>query len=208
MALLAYLTEYFLAEEQLIAACAIDVEQLHALQSAGVAPAPAYKVTLNIACDSFFGGHEERAQRQYFATGAVSWVNDVQGLDARGAFTLFANRYRARLDALKADGYVCSSEKFNAGLDAHLEQEWRAFLEGTYGLCTRSGLPEDIVAKELATAIINELTGEQPFDQRQRPRLAAAVELLDRSCALFAPHERARSSRQRLVTQVRIDYAL
>lgn len=37
----------------------------------------------------------------------------------------------------------------------------------------------------------------------QRRRLAAAVDLLDRVSAPFAPHEVARSSRQRYVDEVR-----
>src|SRR4051812_26300860 len=117
MALLAYLTEHFLTEEQLVAACAISSEQLNAHQSAGVVPAPAYTLRLNIACDSFFGSHEERAQRKYFAKGSVDWIRDAQALDGKGAFALFANRYRAQLAGLKTDGFVCSSEKFTAGID-------------------------------------------------------------------------------------------
>jgi hypothetical protein len=32
------------------------------------------------------------------------------------------------------------ADKLAAGLEAHMEQEWRHFLAGTHGLCTRSGL--------------------------------------------------------------------
>lgn len=97
--------------------------------------------------------------------------------------------------------------KPGAGLDAHLEDEWGHLLAGTYGLCTRSGLPEDIAAKELAICVIKELTG----DANAAPdleRLRQAVDLLDRASAPFAPHERARSSRHRYIDLVRQGYGL
>jgi hypothetical protein len=95
--------------------------------------------------------------------------------------------------------------------DAHIGAEWRHFLDGTYGLCTRSGLPEDIAAKEAAITLIRALTASgtpQGLDEEARGRLAAAVGLLDRASAPFAPHELARRSRRRYVDEVKKAWAL
>jgi hypothetical protein len=78
-------------------------------------------------------------------------------------------------------------------------------------VCTVSGLTEDIAAKEAAGTVIKDLTAEGPqrtLTVEQRRRLGAAVDLLDRSSAPFAPHEVARSSRRRLVDEVRRDWQL
>ncbi|RLM48934.1 hypothetical protein DVK02_18430, partial [Halobellus sp. Atlit-31R] len=94
-----------------------------------------------------------------------------------------------------------------AGLAAHLREEWSHFLAGTYGLCTRCGLPEDIAAKELAICIIRELTATDNADP-DRERLRQAVDLLDLSSSPFAPHERARSSRRRYIDAMRLRFGL
>jgi hypothetical protein len=117
---------------------------------------------------------------------------------------VFARRYRAALSALPLR---TNDPKLNAGIETHLRDEWGHFLSGTYGLCTRSGLPEDIAAKELAICVIKELTAQENADP-DRARLAAAVDLLDRASSPFAPHERARSSRHRYVDLMRQRYGL
>jgi hypothetical protein len=125
----------------------------------------------------------------WFAKGYVDWLRML--LDGeRDPYARFAARYRAALDALPLFRMEVT--------EAHLRSEWRHFIAGTYGLCTRTGLPEDIAAKELAIRAIRNLTDDgRPLDAAERERLARARELLDRASSLFAPHERARSSRAR-----------
>ncbi len=95
----------------------------------------------------------------------------------------------------------------NEGLEQHIKEEWQHFLEGTYGLCTKSGLPEDIAAKEIAIYQINEIL-EQDENKRDIETLTKAVDLLDNASSLFSPHERLRSSRHRLVDEVRRQHKL
>jgi hypothetical protein len=126
------------------------------------------------------------------AKGYASWLGAVRDLSADEAFALFCARYRSGLGGGSAS-------------DEHLRAEWASFLDGTYGLCTRTGLPEEIVAKETAMTAITALV-ESPSPDRGK--LAAAVDRLDRASSPFAPHERARSSRRRLVDEVRRRYQL
>jgi len=108
----------------------------------------------------------------------------------------------------KALGYSSSDEKVNAKLELHIKEEWQHFLNGIYGLCTKSGLPEDIAAKELAILQINALIEKDNLDKAQRDKLTKAVNLLDAASSLFAPHERLKSSRHRLIDEVRHQYQL
>lgn len=206
MDLLRYLDTHFFTHDQLFAASGIDAAGLAAL--AGL-PKPSYRLRLDIGCDSFFGAHAEQHRIDYYAKGYADWIGIVRALPREGdARDLFDQHYRDRLAQLEAAGIASDDPKLNAGLDAHLADEWRHFLDGTYGLCTRSGLPEDIAAKEVAIAIIKELTSEQALTCAETSRLALAVDLLDDVSTPFAPHERERRSRHRLVDLVRITYKL
>lgn len=203
MELIDYLTRHFLTRAQLLAASGITSARLDALIGDGRMPQPSYRLQLGIRCASFFGEHDEQVEAEYYATGTPAWIGMLEATP-EDPFAVFARRYRNALGALPL---TTSDPKLGAGLDAHLQDEWRHFLAGTYGLCTRSGLPEDIAAKELAVCVIRELTAAED-GQPDLERLRQAVDLLDRASSPFAPHERLRSSRHRLVDMVRLRFGL
>lgn len=200
MDLLTYLQRLFLTRAQLIDAAGCTEAELAAWQEAGVMPRASYRLSLALGCDSFFGHHDAVEHVEFYARGYPAWIGLLQG--GADAFDHFARRYRARLQDLPLRS---GAAKLNAGLEAHLRDEWGHFLAGTYGLCTRTGLPEQIAEKELAVAVIHELTARPEPDIQL---LKQAVDLLDAASSPFAPHERARSSRHRLVDQVRLRYGL
>jgi hypothetical protein len=204
MELIRYLEAFFWTREQLLAHCAIGAGQLAQLQRKRMMPQPSYRLRLDLGCQSFFGEHAEQVVADYYARGYASWLGVVSALEREDeARTLFFRRYRAQIAQLGEGGLLPRDPTF-AGTQ-HLGNEWQGFLDGTYGLCTVSGLPEDIAAKEAATALIRELSGsgETP-DDGARALLRRAVDLLDRSAARFAPHEVERSSRRRYVDTMRV----
>lgn len=210
MKLIDYLNTHFLSREQLLARCGIDGDRLGELQERGMMPRPSYRLRVELSCDSFFGPHAEQHAIDYYPQAAPAWAGLLATLDGpRQAYEVFASRYLRRLARLGDDGLPAAGDAL--GGDAHIASEWRHFLDGTYGLCTRTGLPEEIAAKEAAIVLIRALTeagARQGLDAEQRRRLAAAVDLLDRVSAPFAPHEVARSSRRRCVDEVRKTWAL
>jgi hypothetical protein len=203
MELIRYLDTFFWTREQLLAHCAIDAQQLARLQRARMMPGPCYRLRLDIGCQSFFGEHAEQVAADYYARGYASWLGAVAALECEDdARELFFRRYRAQLGRLGAGDLLPRDPAF-AG-EARLHDEWQGFLDGTYGLCTLSGLPEDIAAKEAAIALIRELSGSGgTLDDAARDLLRRAVDLLDRVVARFAPHEVERSSRRRYVDAMR-----
>ena len=193
MELIHYLNEHFLTRAQLLARCALDPDQLQQWQERRMMPRASYRLRLEILCDSFFGEHREQVAAEYYAQGCIAWAEVLRPLGSeREAFAVFARRYRARHDQLGATGRGTPDQ---LATDGHLAAEWAAFLDGTYGLCTVSGLPEDIAAKELAIALIRE-AGDPA-------QLRRCVDLLDAASSPFAPHEVARSSRHRYVDEMR-----
>jgi hypothetical protein len=202
MDLINYLNKHFLTRDQVLAASRIDGARLDELAARGAVPSPSYTLRLQIACNSFFGPHEETCGVDYYACGMPAWIGAVEA--GAEPFAYFAQRYR---DALAALPLRAEDAKLNAGLSDHLQNEWTHFLSGTYGLCTRSGLPEDIAAKELAICVVRELTDDgRTLNEADLARLRAAVDMLDRASSAFAPHERERSSRRRYVEAMRLRY--
>ena len=215
--LIKYLSEYFYTKDELISASKVTAGQLEKYQGLGVMPAPSYKVNLNVNCDSFFGEHEELQELEFYAKGYVSWLDDLLVLQQKfcqeiqfknEVFKLFYQRYCSEQERLKSLGYECNDFKLVSEIDAYIKEAWGHFIQGTYGLCTKSGLPEDIAAKVVAIFKINRLSELDELSQAELTTLEKAVNLLDKSSALFAPHERPRSSRHRLVNEIRRRFKL
>ncbi len=198
--LIDYLSRHYLTETRLLAVAGIDAPTLHGLQARRMAPLPAYRLRVAVHCASFFGPHDEEHVLHFYAGGTPAWLAAVANLAGeQAAFDWFACRHQARLHALAPA----------AGAD--LPAAWASFLDGTYGLCTRSGLPEEIAAKEWAAGTIEAIIAHgvvDAVDERRLGSLRHAVDTLDAASSPFAPHERERSSRRRLVDGVREQYRL
>jgi len=206
--LINYLQAHYLTEQELLALAKVTESELLAYQQQNVMPSCSYTLEMDCKSDSFFGVFNEKSNTRYYAKGYVSWLDVIKSSsELQDIYTIFSQRYRAAVEHLQSLGYCSTDEKVNSKLSLHIEQEWGHFLNGTYGLCTKSGLPEDIAGKEIAILLINEsLTLDD--SQKDLAELTHAVDLLDVSSAMFAPHERLNSSRHRLVNEVRRVYKL
>ena len=209
MELIKYLNAHFITRAELLELTQSNDKTLNELQQLGLMPQCSYRLKLNLESDSFFGLHHDAQELEYYAKGYISWLTEIRNHKNRNdAYKVFAARYEAAVSRLKDLGHTSNHPKVNERLAVHIEEEWSHFLKGIYGLCTKSGLPEDIAAKELAICEINELIETDSLNQAQLVRLQKAVNLLDSVSSLFAPHERLKSSRRRLVDEVRRRYRL
>lgn len=209
MELIKYLNAYFYTKQQLLDVAKISKQELLNFQYQGVMPLCSYKLNLNTKCDSFLGEHSQEQEIEYYAKGYASWLGIIQSLGTtESIYEVFVKRYKSSIDYLKEQGHCSNNPKISTNIDQHIEQEWEHFLSGTYGLCTQSGLPEDIAAKEFSILEINEITEESELGIAQLNQLTKAINLLDSASALFAPHERLASSRHRLVNEMRRKYRL
>ncbi|QSX38342.1 DUF6058 family natural product biosynthesis protein [Shewanella sedimentimangrovi] len=209
MELLDYLNNQFLTLQQLLETTQVSEAELRRFQDGLLMPKASYRLELNLNCDSFFGQHQQSESLEYYAKGYASWLGMLKANDDSPAvYQAFSSRYTAKLAQLKTEGFASDDPRVNEELPAHIDKEWQSFLTGTYGLCTRSGLPEDIATKELAVIRINELFSRDALTDTELAQLARAVDLLDRASSAFAPHERQRSSREQLINEVRRKYQL
>jgi len=208
MKLINYLNDNFYTKHDLLKLSSISSKELLNLQTAHVMPTCSYKLSHSIRCHSFFGEHDHEEETEYYAKGYVEWLEIIKGSSSDNLFSIFSKRYQDQINQLRKRGFKCEHEKLNSKLNEHIKSEWQYFLSGTYGLCTQSGLPEDIASKELAITEIKRLINIERLSTVQLKELNDVVNLLDRSSALFAPHERLKSSRYRLIDQVREKYQL
>lgn len=208
MDLINYLNENYYTKQQLLDLAKISEAELFSFQEKKVMPTCSYKLSLNYSSDSFFGEFKSHNEIEYYAKGYLSWIGLLKvTTELQDVFPIFARRYAESISELKSLGYTSSDAKVNSKLDLHIEEEWEHFLNGIYGLCTKSGLPEDIAGKELAVLQISE-TLEQDKENIDLTQLTKAVNLLDKSSSMFAPHERLKSSRHRLIDEVRREFKL
>ena len=209
MELIEYLSRNFYTQEELLSLTKINEEALKKYQEIGLMPKASYILKLDLTCDSFFGLHTEKHEKKYYAKGYTSWLSFIHTApDKDNIYDEFSNRYVNTLDALKVAGHTSKNSKLTTGVANHIKEEWVHFINGIYGLCTKTGLPEDIAAKEFAVVEINELLEIEQLTDKQTEQLTLAVNLLDSASSMFAPHERLRSSRHRLIDQVRRKYKL
>lgn len=209
MDLINYLNQYFFTKQALLDITKISAQDLLKYQENGVMPKCSYKLSVNLTSDSFLGLYSDEQEVEYYAKGYASWLAIVQSLNSTEAvYSVFANRYKMTIKSLKEQGHSTRDSKVSSALDSHIKEEWNHFLNGIYGLCTQSGLPEDIAAKELSILEINELSKQNELTPEQLNKLTLAVNLLDSASSLFAPHERLKSSRHRLVNETRLKYQL
>lgn len=203
MDLLNYLNQHFYTKTQLLEKSKISAVDFKQYQEKTMMPAASY--LLNIKCDSFFGEHTQASE--FFPKAYVSWLTDLITMpDTQTAFEVFSYRYKAQLQNLNDFGLFSVEDKFNKSLKVHIKQEWQHFLKGTYGVCTQSGLVEDIATKEFTTSIINELILNKELSDKKLKRLKISIGLLDSATALFAPHEKQNSSRVNLIESVKQTY--
>ncbi|GGC78658.1 DUF6058 family natural product biosynthesis protein [Undibacterium terreum] len=220
--LLDYLHENFYTTRQLLGKSGVSQERLFALQHEACMPMPSYSLSMRVGCQSFFGEYEEVQQQDFYAQAYVAWLIVLVGLEtstslAQQAYAVFHQRYVSRVGQLFEQGlrpakFCASTDQIDVDrLNEHVAAEWISFLKGTYGLCTKSGLPEDIADKEVASLLIDEITDRQckvKLEGEEAVVLVQAVKKLDQAASQFAPHERSRSSRQRCIEGVIEKYQL
>ena len=209
MELIKYLNEHFFTKQELLDISKVTEQDLSKYQENGLMPKCSYKLNLNLTSDSFFGLHNNEQEIEYYAKGYSSWLAIIQSSNSADAvYSIFASRYEKTIENLKAQGHSSSNSKITTELNNHIKEEWDHFLNGIYGLCTKSGLPDDIAAKEFSIIEIKELSELNELTSEQINKLTVSVNLLDSVSSWFAPHERLQSSRQRLVNEVRLKYKL
>lgn len=198
-----YLHKNFIELEQLLNIASLDEERLRNLQKNKQMPEASYSLKFEQSCDSFFGNHHDGKKLEFYNQGYLYWLGLLQNANFK-PFEYFSEQYNQTLQRLENQFGCLNNPKFNTELKSLITSEWEHFLDGIYGLCTTTGLPNNIATKEFCIAYIDEVVGnDRAVATEQKPLLAEAVLLLDNATAQFAPHEVSRSSRRKYVDKIK-----
>lgn len=217
MTSLEYILTNFVSLPQLAALSGQTEDTINEFIAARCLPGPAYRLEGQVALSSVFGDHSEAWKASFFPRSHVEKVRSIARQEApleavaSSLEAAFKAEYGALLIELQAREYgmadVFKTDGTVGGRAAEslLNSEWNHYLDGTYGLCTRSASVREIAMKEIMIARIKHLSAQleqKPVDTL-RADLAQAVDMLDSVSAPFAPHEVSRSSRQSYITDIK-----
>lgn len=204
----AYVRSHFLTLDLLADRTGVASEVIAGYIEHRCIPWHSYSITTDISISSFFGPAAGRpVEVWYYASSHIHWIEETLGrygtrplrriAEERGRW--FHREYRAEAERIAPDLIP------RGQLEVLVESEFERWLDGTYRLCTLTAEPADIARKDLGIARIRALTddGAKPhLTAEERELLRAAVTMVDLATSSFAPHERARSSREKWIHQI------
>jgi uncharacterized protein DUF6058 len=219
-----YLQAHYLSAPRFAAACAISTCTLSALVDDGLVPRSAYVVTVNgTLLSAAFGEMPAPAAMpgEYHHPGHVAWVAIALQLqrtpDARDARALLGKRFRSRFAAALAgldrrlhrltDSFDDGGNPVREGLARRTASAWKNFIGGVYGVCVvdpsnvASIARKEVLQEALTDATANGSRTHFPDDAALH--VSQLVEKYAAATMPFAPPEYPRSSRKRLVDDLR-----
>ena len=216
-----YLQNHFLTGAQFAARCAIPPRELDRLLDQALAPQPAYVVTADdVLVSPVFGclaGDGARSGR-YFHPGSAPWISTARRVESmvgtgparRALKEQFVRNYSSALAEFQHQLRNRSTDDDwgdPAGFAARVETAWLDFMRGVFGVCVADPSSERAIArKEALQETLVQLTDDgtrQNFTASDATRIRSLVDEYARCAMPFAPQEFARSSRRRLVDELR-----
>jgi hypothetical protein len=203
-----YLSRNYLTIEQLAAQTKISVAEIKRLIEARMIPEPSFKVRQTIEISSpLEDAHKIEETTWYFPQSHVTLLQNCREKSAEEIKTSFIEKMRQHLFG-HGDKKFAYGNVFDPGdrpneekLAAELEKEWNYYCQGIYGICTLTATPQEIIEKEIAVKKLLEFLDGHPADEMADHKSEAAriIEEYDKVSNLFAPYQRATSSRGKYV---------
>jgi hypothetical protein len=223
-ALDAYLATHYLTTGRFAAACSLPTHALAALIDDGLVPRPAYVITTDGLLVSAAFGEMPGAGAMpgdYHHPAGVRWVSLALRLqatpDRARLRDALQERFRANFAiALAAldrdthrlrDSFSDDGRPIGEGIDLRTRTAWSHFIHGIFGVCVADPSSEHAIArKEILQEALVEITADgarTDFPQAIALRVRRMVDEYAACTMPFAPPEYPRSSRKRLVDDLR-----
>jgi hypothetical protein len=206
MSLAAYLQTHFVDKPAFAALAAIRVERLDQLIEAGAIPGATYVCNGTSIRSAVFGVIEtsESIVGEYFRPECVRWVRIADEAPVGSEKAAVEARLADELQtALTASGQLDSV----TSTQAMIEDLLPSFFDGTFGLCVADpSSGSGIARKELLQKKLTQVTdnGSNPTPAAlSRDELLRLIDDYAAAAMPFSPAEYARSSRKRLVDDLR-----
>ncbi|MBQ4835144.1 DUF6058 family natural product biosynthesis protein [Pseudoalteromonas luteoviolacea] len=204
MALITYLSGHFYTQNQLIRSSDTSAIQLRDFQSRKMMPMPAYKLDISLASTSYFGKFEERELIEFYPKAYTDWLKQCCLFkEEKEAFKSFSRQFYIVKEALLAKSFWSTDTQFNANFDNFIESQWHHFLAGTFGVCTKTGMPREILIKELAVYILSEILSNGIYSENNSHAVLVALKHLKTASSTLAPHEQEQGTLYRLIKELK-----
>lgn len=204
MSLRGYLREHFVDKPAYAALAGISPERLSRLVAIGATPRATYTCDGNSIHSAAFGaiGIQEDLTGEYFRTGCVRWAilaaRSPPGRERAAVFETLTRELRAALR-----GYLEDSAAIEDTIQGFLPGFW----DGTFGLCVADpSSGAGIARKEMLQEKLTRLTANGSNPRPAGVSKAELLQLIDdyaEAAMHFSPAEYGRSSRKRLVDDLR-----
>lgn len=214
-----YLAQHFLTDAQLAKAAALDIDAIDALIDACLVPAPSYVVGADTVTSFVFGAMAAPGSMpgRYFHPSQLVWIAVARHAIASGADNGLQAQFGAKFGAALAmlnqttwrlrDSFADDGTPIAGGLRARCDTAWSYFLNGTFGLCVANPISEAHIAyKEVLQEKLSQQSDHGSRTVFAPPEVAPMLALIDAYAAAampFSPVEYGRSSRKRLVQDLR-----
>ena len=215
-----YLARHYQDAEQFASSCGISTTKLSELIDQQLIPEPSYIVTKHSTLKSYaFGEMNASGSKpgQYFHPANSTWVAlalTSNGLKTSNELkTRFLNNMRYELEQLNKtlfrlpDSFTDDGTPIPDGLASRTEPLWEHFLKGTFGLCIANPVTEsEIARKEILQeklSTVSENGTKSHFSESQTNAVLSLIEEYAKASMPFSPIEYHRSSRKRLVEDLK-----
>jgi uncharacterized protein (DUF952 family) len=218
-----YLAKHYVNTTQFASLCGIEVDELRDLIGRELVPGPSYVVRAGELQSYVFGVMSAPGSTpgEYFHPAMATWVvrarHDLatHGVDrARERVrAMFDREFTAAFRELNEtvfrldDAFDEDGQPLGPGLRRRLDSAWEHFVHGTFGLCVAN--PDsalNIARKEVLQEQLTAMTSngaKQAFASHELPALTRLIDAYEAESMPFSPIEYPRSSRKRLVDDLR-----
>jgi Family of unknown function (DUF6058) len=215
-----YLSRHYLNADQFAEHCGIGTRELFQLIDEQCIPAAAYVVTEQASIQSYVFGEmpaPDSTPGQYFHPANHVWVALAKSAQFNGNAAALRQRFTARFETALSelnrdlfhleDSFTPEGTVITEGLNLRTDSAWQHFLKGTFGLCIANPISEAAIArKEILQEKLSALSengSKTHYSQAEKPILLALIDEYAAASMPFSPIEYPRSSRKRLVDDLK-----
>ncbi len=193
---LAYLEENYLTLEALAQRSDVPPMRIEELISWNCLPPHSHEAELTIAVTTAISGRHEAAPKRirYYHRSLVALAIEADRLAQAKGLNAAATDIRQQFEREVA-------EAARSATDETIKGAWKAWCDGTYGVCLKEVAPGNMIRKVAATQKMQGLLDKAqsaPLDASEIAELRDATQRYEEVTGPFGPHEVADSTRGRV----------
>lgn len=193
---LAYLKENYLTREALAQESGVPSARIEELIAGKCLPPHSHEAELTVAVTTAISERHEAMPKRihYYHRSLVALAIEADSLARAKGLTAAAAEIRRRFEGEVAEAAGSATAETIKGA-------WKAWCDGTYGVCLKEVAPGNMVRKVAATKTMQTLLDKArsgPLDASEMIELKEATQRYEEVTGPFGPHEVADSTRGRV----------